>query len=491
MEQRYQKVKKMVLFALVIVLFAAVFIFLTIQKGSIQLLQKNTVEAATQTETGDSKEESELQGNEDTIEEAITAEEISYQEEKYATSHTEENAPEALTDEITRISDVYAEENTIVIFRCFYPDAVKYSWEYYDMSKREWSMASQEDVTQGKDELYREVSSFLITATPDNHEMMIRCTVDFEGKETEVDTAKLYVLDEQIIDVKIEDYNTDSGRYVDVREIPVTVTFADKTQETVTGLNGLCFVHSEESSEYSTSISGNAVETVTKIITSCEYSFLDLEEKETMLRYQNGDFIKEISMKLIGEDISAPEILNCEISEFEISRIDEPVPVTVSIEAVDDSTPYPMLEYAFLLEGAEPQDTDWRREDSFVTDITKNGTWVAYCRDQSGNMASFEKDIIAVDNKAPYVSVTLANETWCKENTIMVNATDGLSVEYCFTCAETGEDSRWINRNEYAVRQNGIWKIKVRDAAGNMTEKEIQVSNIDNQIPVIKGITEK
>lgn len=490
MEQRYPKIKKVVLPALIIVLLAAVFMFLISQKG-LPFLQKNTVEAAAQTEIDETKEESEIQDNKDTIEKVITAEEISYQEEKYATSHTEENTPEALTDEITRISDVYAEENTIVIFRCFYPDAVKYSWEFYDMATREWSLALQEDVTQGKDELYRDVSSFFIVATPDNHEMMIRCTVDFVGKESEVDTATLYVLDEQIIDVVIEDYTADSGQYVDIREIPVTVTFADKTQETVTGLNGLCFVQSEESSEYSTTISGNAVETVTKVITSCEYSFLDLEEKETMVRYQNGDFMKEISMKLIGEDTSAPEIISCEIGEFEISRIDEPVPVEVSIEAADNDTPYPQLEYAFLPEGAEPQETDWKREASFVTDITQNGTWIAYCRDRSGNISSFEKDIIAVDNKAPYVSVALANETWCRENTIIVNATDGLSVEYCFSCAETGEDSGWISRNEYVVRHNGMWKIKVRDAAGNLTEKEIGVNNIDNQVPVIKGITEK
>ena len=39
--------------------------------------------------------------------------------------------------------------------------------------------------------------------------------------------------------------------------------------------------------------------------------------------------------------------------------------------------------------------------------------------------------------------------------------------------------------------QNSTWKVQVRDAAGNATEQDITVDNIDNQTPVIRNISEK
>lgn len=210
-----------------------------------------------------------------------------------------------------------------------------------------------------------------------------------------------------------------------------------------------------------------------------------------MLRYQGKNGNIDIPIKMIGEDSTPPEIKELSISEFEISTVDQPVPVTVTIVAEDDVTTYPDLEYAFLPEGEELTEETWTNQYSFDTDITMNGKWIAYCRDKSGNVTKEEKDIIVVDNKAPAVRLSLKSDTWCTENRIIVNAKDALSIEYCYSCARTGEDSGWITKNEYAVTENGTWKVKVRDAVGNMTEEEITIDNIDNQAPVIRGIIEK
>lgn len=482
MEQKHPKRKRILiaLLALTIVVFCSAG-YMLFQKDNEKNI-KEIVEAAEPPEADAvNQEDLDIEDTESYTEKEVVLD----------SNASEEKKQEALTSEIVSISDVYAEKDSIVIFQSFYPDAISYSWEVYDMAIKDWKDVPTEDVTSGLDELFREVSSFWTTAIPENHEMMVRCTIDLENKETITDVATLYVLDKHIESLTAEDFHTDCGKYVSIRETPVEVTYTDGTSEILTGLNGLYFLQSEESSEFSTTISGNAVETVTTVNTSCEYTFLDIEEKETILRYQNGDFIEDVPMKLIGEDLSAPEITSCEIREFEISNIDKPVPVTVSIMAADNNTPYPHLEYAFLPEGKEPQDTDWIEKASFDVEITQNGTWIAYCRDKSGNMATAEKDIIAVDNKAPIISLQLLNGVWCKSNTIIVDVTDGLSVEYSFSCAQTGEDSGWITRNEYEVKENSTWKIKVRDAAGNVTEQEIEISNIDNQMPVIQGITEK
>ena len=69
---------------------------------------------------------------------------------------------------------------------------------------------------------------------------------------------------------------------------------------------------------------------------------------------------------------------------------------------------------------------------SFEKEITKNGIWIAYCRDQSGNVAKQEKEIIAVDQKAPEIKVRLENNDWCQSNKIIVDAKDELSVLFSF-----------------------------------------------------------
>ena len=58
-------------------------------------------------------------------------------------------------------------------------------------------------------------------------------------------------------------------------------------------------------------------------------------------------------------------------------------------------------------------------------------------------------------------------------------------------CDELGIDSGWLEENEYRVEDNGAWKVKVRDAAGNETSAEIKVTNIDRQPPIIFSITVK
>ena len=96
------------------------------------------------------------------------------------------------------------------------------------------------------------------------------------------------------------------------------------------------------------------------------------------------------------------------------------------------------------------------------------------------------------DSDAPEIaSVTLEKEGWYSSNTIRVQASDALSLTYSYSCAETGEDSGFIARNEYEITSNGTWIVRVMDAAGNLSTEQIYVSSIDTQNPVINGITQK
>lgn len=104
-----------------------------------------------------------------------------------------------------------------------------------------------------------------------------------------------------------------------------------------------------------------------------------------------------------------------------------------------------------------------------------------------------EKEIITVDMKAPVIkSISLAEETnWCRSNTIQVSAHDASDILYCYE-NHSGGSSGWITYSEYTVDTNGIWIIRVKDAAGNVSEaEEIEISNIDKEAPVIHNISIK
>lgn len=415
--------------------------------------------------------------------------------EEYATSHNEDETETGtgvpLTDEPLTVSDLYAVEDSVAVFSCYDLEATGYTWEIYNMSDLKWKEAPADDVTTVTDELYRKVSSLMVSAAAGEDGMLVRCTTTFSDREPVSYTATLHILDHKIARIAAEDVSGDVGTYLAAKEIPVTITYENGEKETVTGLNGLYFIESSESSEYSTTLSGNAVETITTVITAREYHMLSPESEDVMLRFPyNGSYL-EAKASVHGEDLSAPVISRLDISDFEITNIDKPVPVTVSITAEDNATPYSYLQYAFLPEGQDPTEEDWITDANFDTEIGKNGIWTAYCRDQSGNIGTESRELIVVDNKAPRLSISLEvpEDNWGVSNRIIAEAQDYQDMEYNFTCLTTGKSSGWIKRNEYDVSENSVWKVQVRDAVGNIAEEEVMIRNIDCQKPVINSIS--
>lgn len=388
-----------------------------------------------------------------------------------------------ISDFITKLTDIYAEKDSLAVFRCYYPDAIKYSWEVYEEGS--WITAEEDEIVSRVDELCRHTSTLILTA---DKEKKIRCRVSLMSGAPALEEANLYILPQEISNISADAYTAKAGEYVDCLNIPVTVTFTDGKKETITGLNGLYFWEEKEASaERSTTEAGNIKETITTVYTASEYRYTALGEKEGKIHYQD----QNIPILFIGEDQTAPEILDLSVSEYQVSNgSDAPDPVTVTFRAEDDISLQSTLEYAFLPEGTEPKEEDWSSEASFSVDITKNGIWTAYCRDESGNIATQEKELLAIDSEAPVVklAVETATGSWCKENRIIVEAEDASTVQYCYSCTALGIDSGWSSGNTYNVEDNGTWKVKVKDAAGNMTEEEVSINNIDAKPPVILGI---
>lgn len=392
------------------------------------------------------------------------------------------------TMEPVHLNDTYATKNTKAAFFRYEPDAYKYEWEIYDIREKDWK--SVEAAKGYCDELNRNVSKIVVDATEDT---MIRCVTYYSAEEKEPQEEKAYLnlLEKEIKEIAADDIVTDKDNYLSSSQIPIQVTYLDGTKEEVTGLNNLYFLQTQEETNYSETESGNRIETTT--ITKTETVYLKTEERQTVtIRYHTNNHAAdtiETEMVIEGRDLTAPVIEDISISPFEISDKDQPVTIQVNIMASDNDTPYPYLEYAFLLSGITPKEEDWSKKADFEMEIQKNGTYVAYVRDQAGNISTGEKEIITVDVKPPQITkITLLEENWCQENKIIVDAADASTLTYCFQCKGSGASSGWIAQESYSVKQNGWWSIKVKDAAGNVSEGEIQVQNIDTEAPTIHGI---
>lgn len=391
-------------------------------------------------------------------------------------------------ESLISLADVYSEARGIAEFQCYYPDATSYTWEVYDLRQKKWVIPEQEMIQERIDELVRNISVLQVEASKENHERMVRCSIERAGGETITETASLYILD-IIEDISVEDFETDGNRYVHISEIPVKVTYTDGTTQIIRGLNHFCFLDKTEFADCEECEDGNKQETITTVITEQEQYYLELDEKEVMFRYdKGGEESIDFMGKLLGKDYEPPIIENVQISPFEISSEDRPIPVVVTIIAEDNGTPYPQLEYAFVPEGQEPTEEDWKQKNKLEIDITQNGIWEAYCRDLSGNYITAQQEVIAVDQKVPELSIMLEQEAWCMETRLLVHAEDVSEVSYCYTCEEAGIDSGWVADAEYMIKQNGNWQVQAKDSVGNISSQEIRVTNIDRQAPVILSI---
>lgn len=448
---------------------------------------------ATSHKNNKTRDQSAYQPNVQEIEEETAAEiDTSNQADSDAEEETATDNP-AYDGEV-KLLDLYSENGTTALFKCFDGEAETYDWEYYDMASKAWVTADPADIQIYEDELQRKISSYKVKAEKGNDGLMVRCTLHFPEKEDECQMASLFILKDKVKKIEIENIEAKANTYLSARELPVKVTYENGTDEVITGLNHLYFIVAEEKKDYSTAISGNRIETITQIITEYDYLYIGMEDKqEEIIRYHSdsiSDEVIEAKTLITGKDLTAPDISDINISPFEVSNIDKPVTISVNISAEDDNTPYPYLEYAFLISEQEPTDTDWIKKPSFEVSIERNGIYTAYVRDQSGNIAQMEKEIITVDTKAPVISsVTLLNEEgWCKSNTIMVEAQDAGKMSYRFRSMTDGTYSDWSSYNEYSVNKNGTWIIQVKDGAGNISETEIMINNIDNEAPIIRSI---
>lgn len=401
-----------------------------------------------------------------------------------------ESKPKPINDSLVLPADVYTEKGQSAAFKAYHPQAESYLWEIYDAEKESWQKAPKEAVAVSQDEMLREISSLQLISDQDQS---VRCQISTVNGPPITYEADLHVLSGEISSIAADEFSVQKGEYVSVMDIPVKVTYQDGTKEEITGLSGLYFLEQETTRDTSTE-SGNLKETITTIRTACEYEHVEeMGAKNGLLCYRpSEEEAMDIPIAINGVDMTPPKITSLTVDGYEISNVVQTVSVTVVIKAIDEVTPTRQLEYAFLPAGVDIKKAKWMKEASFTAEIDKNGIWTAYVKDESGNIASKEQNLVVIDDQPPEIKLQLDNQSgWCSENQIYVSAEDALPVQYRYICETTGEDSGWIAESSKCIRKNGTWKIQVQDTLGNAAEQTITIENIDTQPPVIRSIQEK
>lgn len=411
--------------------------------------------------------------------------------------------------------DTYVLKDMEGKIKCYVPDAEEYIWEYYNSEEKAWKFASENkniNLQGDTDEFNRNISTLVLWGTEENKELMVRCRVKAGDKEVfqleeslseenapeESYTASFHVLPYTVADIismNIEKTEAEAGTYLSTIDIPITIK-TDEGEETVTGLDGLFFCISKDvSGAVEKKADGTTVETVTTTSIEKEYSFIEVGENDVMIRYRGSEQGIDMEAVIVGMDNIPPEI-EITLSEYEITSKESKngVNITAEIMAKDNYTPLTKLQYAFKPQKEKIEDSDFGKSSKLPLSVKDNVVWTAYVRDEAGNTGTKDIEIIVTDQKAPVIeSVVLEEEDggWHKENVIAVTATDKTETEYCYTNEEGNVNSGWMIENKYTVTRNGIWKVSVKDAAGNESSKEITVENVDSMPPVILAVNPK
>lgn len=196
-----------------------------------------------------------------------------------------------------------------------------------------------------------------------------------------------------------------------------------------------------------------------------------ISENGTYTLTVSGDNIQTtgVSISILNVDSVSPTI-NSFIADVTIPTSGD---VTLSVSATDSSG---LATEPYSWDGATWSSDNTKR-------ITANGTYTVYVRDSVGNVANASISVNNIDRTAPDISLFANKAEATTENVILnVIATDssGLASE-----PYSWDGTNWGNVDTKTITENGVYKVFVKDALGNVGNASISVSNIDRKGPDI------
>ncbi|NFA60322.1 hypothetical protein EXM63_02190 [Clostridium botulinum] len=115
--------------------------------------------------------------------------------------------------------------------------------------------------------------------------------------------------------------------------------------------------------------------------------------------------------------------------------------------------------------------------------VSNNGTYIVEVTDNAGNKTSKQIDISNIDKELPTIAVSGNPTEWTNNNVVLnISAKDNKKVK-----SITLPSGKVISgdKTTLTISKNGTYKFIVEDEAGNKSTKEIVVTKIDKELPVI------
>ena len=167
---------------------------------------------------------------------------------------------------------------------------------------------------------------------------------------------------------------------------------------------------------------------------------------------------------------------------------------TIDINAT--STNYNLIEYSS--DNVTYTSIDTPSKDVIITKTyTEDKDETIYFRDEMGNLKSESVVLSKLDKTGPVITVT-ASSDWGSSNTVNITLEDEKSglAGYALTENET-EPSEWTSITGKSttitkdVTSNKKYYVYAKDALGNISHKDVEVSHVDDSAPTIVSLTEQ
>ena len=122
--------------------------------------------------------------------------------------------------------------------------------------------------------------------------------------------------------------------------------------------------------------------------------------------------------------------------------------------------------------------TDWVAGNKLV--VSENGTYKFRVTDLAGNVTEKEIIVDKIDKVAPTMEISGNAADWTNKDVVLTAAANESGVVEYFN----GTD--WVAGNKLVVSENGTYKFRVTDLAGNVAEQSVVVDKIDKVAPIME-----
>ncbi|MEC1772500.1 immunoglobulin-like domain-containing protein [Schinkia azotoformans] len=125
-------------------------------------------------------------------------------------------------------------------------------------------------------------------------------------------------------------------------------------------------------------------------------------------------------------------------------------------------------------------------------EVAMNGTYTVYAQDVAGNQSVYTFTVGNIDTTLPTLDVSVDNTATNDKVPIVVDGFDqdsGVEIIKWLEGTRTAGDFKDVGSlvvdGSFAVTENGNYTVYIRDVAGNEVVETVEVSSIDNELPVI------